>query len=172
MAIQDAPKCGAKIRLSDRRCKAAAMRNGRCRLHGGKTPAGFASPHFKDGRRSKTLIGALLRSQRLRRCCALKTNGQPCRQWAVIGDYLRRCVAHQEITANELFVMRFGKERWFKKRWIKRPKVESSHPAKPPSDEQMKFLSQILNEEQAEEQKEPEEFSLFYFELGDDLAAE
>jgi hypothetical protein len=29
------------------------MRNGRCRLHGGKSLAGIASPRFKHGRRSK-----------------------------------------------------------------------------------------------------------------------
>lgn len=35
------------------------MANGRCRIHGGATPGGFASPHFKTGRYSKVLPAAL-----------------------------------------------------------------------------------------------------------------
>ena len=35
------------------------MPNGRCRLHGGKSPAGLASPHYKDGRYSKALPARL-----------------------------------------------------------------------------------------------------------------
>jgi hypothetical protein len=35
-AAQDAPRCGAKTR-SGCMCKAAAMPNGRCRMHGGKS---------------------------------------------------------------------------------------------------------------------------------------
>jgi hypothetical protein len=31
------------------------MANGRCRVHGGASPKGVASPHFKDGRRSRYL---------------------------------------------------------------------------------------------------------------------
>jgi hypothetical protein len=31
------------------------MPNGRCYVHGGKTPSGVASPHFKNGRHSKVL---------------------------------------------------------------------------------------------------------------------
>jgi hypothetical protein len=48
--------CGAKTRGGGT-CKKAAMRNGtgRCRLHGGLSPSGVASPHFKHGRRSKYL---------------------------------------------------------------------------------------------------------------------
>jgi hypothetical protein len=42
------PKCGAKTR-SGGLCRAPAMANGRCRLHGGKTPRGLASPHTKTG---------------------------------------------------------------------------------------------------------------------------
>jgi hypothetical protein len=36
------------------------MANGRCRIHGGMTPAGPASPHFKHGRYSKVLPARLL----------------------------------------------------------------------------------------------------------------
>src|SRR5580658_7326866 len=43
-----APRCGAKARTTGCPCRAPAMPNGRCRMHGGKstgprTPAGFAS---------------------------------------------------------------------------------------------------------------------------------
>ena len=44
-------KCGAKTR-SGGKCQRPALKNGRCKLHGGKTPRGAESPHFKDGRYS------------------------------------------------------------------------------------------------------------------------
>jgi len=51
-----APRCGAKTRLG-KECKAPAMRNGRCRMHGGsstgpRTPEGLArsrNAHWKHG---------------------------------------------------------------------------------------------------------------------------
>lgn len=49
---QPNPKCGAKTRRGTR-CRAQAMANGRCDKHGGKSPAGPASPHWKHGRYSK-----------------------------------------------------------------------------------------------------------------------
>src|SRR5262249_46273923 len=36
-------------------CQARPYANGRCRVHGGETPAGVASPHYRNGRRSKYL---------------------------------------------------------------------------------------------------------------------
>lgn len=46
----DLPRCGAKRRRKDERCKAIAMANGRCRLHGGKS----TGPKTPEGReRSK-----------------------------------------------------------------------------------------------------------------------
>ncbi len=47
-------ECGAK-KKDGSPCKAKAMENGRCRIHGGATPKGIASPHFKTGRFSKYL---------------------------------------------------------------------------------------------------------------------
>ncbi len=44
--------CGAKTRKGGT-CQQPAMPNGRCRLHGGMSLAGVASPTFKHGRRSK-----------------------------------------------------------------------------------------------------------------------
>lgn len=46
--------CGAKTRTGGV-CQQPAMTNGRCRLHGGKTPRGFNSPNLKHGRYSKDL---------------------------------------------------------------------------------------------------------------------
>lgn len=46
-------QCDAKSKQSGQRCKNPAMANGKCRLHGGKTPKGVASPHYKHGRYSK-----------------------------------------------------------------------------------------------------------------------
>lgn len=44
--------CGAKTR-GGTPCKRAALENGRCNLHGGLTPGGVDSPHFKHGYRSR-----------------------------------------------------------------------------------------------------------------------
>jgi hypothetical protein len=46
--------CGAKKRNGEA-CRGAAMPNGRCRLHGGKSLAGVMSPRFRHGRYSKHL---------------------------------------------------------------------------------------------------------------------
>lgn len=46
--------CGAKTR-SGKKCRKAPMRNGRCNLHGGKSPIGIGSPNIKHGRYSKDL---------------------------------------------------------------------------------------------------------------------
>lgn len=46
--------CGAKLRNKQARCRNdRPMPNGRCRLHGGATPEGMASPNWKHGGRSK-----------------------------------------------------------------------------------------------------------------------
>lgn len=47
-------ECGAKRRNGEP-CKAPAMKNGRCRIHGGKTPSGIASPNYQTGQYSKHL---------------------------------------------------------------------------------------------------------------------
>jgi len=52
-------ECGAK-RRNGQPCKAPAMANGRCRIHGGKTPNGFGLPQTKTGRYSKHLPSTLL----------------------------------------------------------------------------------------------------------------
>lgn len=52
-------ECGAK-RRNGQPCKAPAMPNGRCRIHGGKTPVGLGLPQFTTGRYSKYLPEHLL----------------------------------------------------------------------------------------------------------------
>lgn len=44
--------CGAKTR-SGKLCRSWAMANGRCKLHGGKTPGGVNSKNFKHGKYSR-----------------------------------------------------------------------------------------------------------------------
>jgi hypothetical protein len=46
-------RCGAKTRSGKTCCKFPVAGRERCRLHGGATPVGVASPHFKTGRHSK-----------------------------------------------------------------------------------------------------------------------
>jgi hypothetical protein len=46
--------CGAQ-KKGGGTCQARPCANGRCRVHGGLTPAGIASPHYKHGRHSKYL---------------------------------------------------------------------------------------------------------------------
>lgn len=38
LAIHLSPRCGAKTKRTGLSCRAPAMKNGRCRLHGGKSP--------------------------------------------------------------------------------------------------------------------------------------
>lgn len=46
-------RCGAKTRKGTP-CQRPPMAGmARCRLHGGATPIGMASPHYKHGRRSR-----------------------------------------------------------------------------------------------------------------------
>jgi len=51
--------CGAKLRNKDAFCQKPPMENGRCRLHGGKTPTGPDLPQFKHGRYAKAFKGTL-----------------------------------------------------------------------------------------------------------------
>lgn len=51
--------CGAKLRNKNAYCQKPPMANGRCRLHGGKTPKGEASANFKHGRYSQVFRGKL-----------------------------------------------------------------------------------------------------------------
>jgi hypothetical protein len=45
--------CGARCKRTGQACQNPAMTNGRCRLHGGKTPKGAAASQFSHGYYSK-----------------------------------------------------------------------------------------------------------------------
>jgi len=50
------PRCGAHCRTTGQPCRNPSMRNGRCRMHGGKSPGapkGERNPQYKHGLRSK-----------------------------------------------------------------------------------------------------------------------
>jgi len=51
--------CGARTRNGGL-CQSRAMPNGRCRMHGGSTPSGIASPHYKTGRYAKHMPKRML----------------------------------------------------------------------------------------------------------------
>lgn len=58
MANPTRQRCGARLRRSNppRHCQQFPIKGRRrCRLHGGLTPTGTASPHWKHGRHSKAL---------------------------------------------------------------------------------------------------------------------
>ena len=48
-------QCGAKTRKGGQCKRSPSAGRTRCRLHGGATPSGVGSPHFKHGRYSKVL---------------------------------------------------------------------------------------------------------------------
>ena len=50
--------CGAKNRQG-KACQRSPMPNGRCKLHGGATPSGPDSPHYKHGRYALAFRGKL-----------------------------------------------------------------------------------------------------------------
>ncbi len=55
----NAPRCGAFARTTGQPCKSPAMGNGRCRMHGGKSPGapeGKANGNYRHGRRAQERI--------------------------------------------------------------------------------------------------------------------
>ena len=64
-AMQLAPRCGAHARTTGQPCRSPAMKNGRCRMHGGKAGRkpvhGFYTKAAKDERRAgRAQLNALL----------------------------------------------------------------------------------------------------------------
>lgn len=54
--LTESKTCGAKLRNKAAYCRnKAILVNGRCRNHGGLTPKGISSPHYKHGRYSRHL---------------------------------------------------------------------------------------------------------------------
>src|SRR5829696_5978491 len=57
VAYEDRPVCGSKKRGKAAFCShEGRMQNGRCRYHGGRSPGGTLSPHYKTGKHSKFAI--------------------------------------------------------------------------------------------------------------------
>lgn len=52
-------RCRAHARTTGKPCRRWAMANGRCMMHGGKTPKGNDHPAFKTGERSKYLLSSI-----------------------------------------------------------------------------------------------------------------
>lgn len=67
--MHNAPRCGARTR-SGSPCKAPAMPNGRCRMHGGKSLSGAAHGRYTHGNftrealERRKALNALLRQAR------------------------------------------------------------------------------------------------------------
>jgi hypothetical protein len=57
--LSDGPRCLARTKRTSQPCQAKAMANGRCRLHGGKSLRGLASPRWTSGRHSQALPAGL-----------------------------------------------------------------------------------------------------------------
>ncbi len=103
----DSPKmviprqCTATSKRTGERCRKSAML-GRtvCLAHGGRTPRGVASPHFKHGRHSKQLPFRPPPTGNTRisevpsdRLCGAKTRaGTPCKNWGI--RWNGRCRMH------------------------------------------------------------------------------
>jgi hypothetical protein len=69
----NAPRCGAKTRAGSR-CQQPAMPNGRCRLHGGKSPGaprGKRNGNFRHGLRTIEAITERREAVRVRRVLRL-----------------------------------------------------------------------------------------------------
>lgn len=62
MAFSDATKCNAIAKSTGQRCQRVAVTGStKCQVHGGLTPKGEASPHFKHGRFSDYLPERLIK---------------------------------------------------------------------------------------------------------------
>lgn len=55
-ALAAHPRCGAHARTTGKPCRCPAMANGRCKLHGGKSPGaptGIRNGNFRNGYRTQ-----------------------------------------------------------------------------------------------------------------------
>jgi len=56
LALLAHPRCGAHARTTGKPCRCPAMANGRCKLHGGKSPGaprGTKNGNFRHGQRTQ-----------------------------------------------------------------------------------------------------------------------
>jgi hypothetical protein len=63
-AMQSAPRCGAHARTTGQPCRSPAMKNGRCRMHGGKagrkrTHGRYSLAAIDERRESHALLRAM-----------------------------------------------------------------------------------------------------------------
>ncbi len=59
LALLAHPRCGAHARTTGKPCRCPAMANGRCKLHGGKSPGaprGAKNGNFRHGQRTKEAL--------------------------------------------------------------------------------------------------------------------
>lgn len=59
LALLVHPRCGAHARTTGQPCRCPAMANGRCKLHGGKSPGaprGAQNGNFRHGQRTKEAL--------------------------------------------------------------------------------------------------------------------
>lgn len=93
--------CGAKLRGKDKTCQRAPMANGRCRLHGGATPSGPDSPHYKTGRYALAFKGQM--AKRYEQASAdikpLDLLPELAIQRAILEDYAENVSGKRTITA-------------------------------------------------------------------------
>ena len=82
--------CGAKTRAATP-CKSPAMQNGRCRMHGGKTPYSNLHPHTKSGKHSR-YTWRYQKLQKMPLCGAKTRAGTACKNRAMRGR--KRCRMH------------------------------------------------------------------------------
>ncbi|HME23426.1 MAG TPA: HGGxSTG domain-containing protein [Acetobacteraceae bacterium] len=76
---QSCPRCGARTRRGDP-CRSAAMPNGRCRMHGGKSTGPRTAEGLERMRRAKTKHGSYsaetIQLMRAIRACCVARNGR------------------------------------------------------------------------------------------------
>ena len=96
--------CGAKLRGKNAHCQKSPMANGRCRLHGGKTPSGPDSANFRHGR-----YAAAFKNQLAAKFDRASADAQPldllpelATQRAVLEQYLEIVNAKKKLTAGAL----------------------------------------------------------------------
>ena len=58
-----APRCGARSKRTGKPCRAAAMPNGRCKVHGGKSTGPRTPCEFNETIRAQILVGPMSNDQ-------------------------------------------------------------------------------------------------------------
>lgn len=96
--------CGAKLRGKNAHCQKPPMANGRCRLHGGKTPSGPDSPHFKHGQ-----FAYAFRSRMAERFTQIQQGGNPLDmvpelnvQRTMLDEYIAQATGRRKVRLTDL----------------------------------------------------------------------